>query len=109
MQLFFPLLILTFLYLFHISKSKLFALTFLALIFISFAEWIYIGDFELVNQTYTYDSYTAQLKEISYSYAFVPYQNLYSVANGFLWLGYALLIIAVINETYRLLIGKYLI
>jgi hypothetical protein len=110
MQLFFTLLILTFLYLFHISKNKLFALTFLALVFISFAEWIYLGDFTLVKKSYVYDSVsTSNIKEINYFYDFIPYENLYPIANGFLWLGYALIIIAITNETYKLFTGKYLI
>ena len=109
MELLFPLLILTFLYLFHISKSKLFALTFLALTFITFSEWIYIGNLNLVKQTYAYDDYTNQLKEVDYSYAFIPFQDLFEIANGFLWLGFTLIVIAIINETYKLLTGSYLI
>ena len=110
MQLFFPLLILTFLYLFHISKSKLFALTFLALIFISFAEWIYIGDFELVKESYVYDTtLTNNIKEISYSYAFIPYENLSVLADGFLWLGFIIIVTAFIDELYYLFLGKHFI
>jgi hypothetical protein len=109
MELLFPLLILTFLYLFHISKSKLFALTFLGLIFIIFSEWIYVGNLNLVKQTYTYDTYTNQLKQVDYFYDFIPYENLYSIANGFLWLGYILIVIALINEAFKLFTGSYLI
>ena len=109
MTLIFPMLVLIFLYLFHISKSRLFSLVFLAMVFISLSEWIYLGSFELVSQSYSYDTITAQLKQITYSYDFVPYEKLYSVADGFLYLGYAIIVVALINEAFKLLAGKYLI
>jgi len=109
MTLIFPMLVLIFLYLFHISKSRLFSLIFLALTFFSISEWIYLGSFELVSQNYSYDIITNQLKQVTYNYDFVPFEKLYSIANGFLYLGYAIIVVALVNEVFKLFTGKYLI
>jgi len=109
MELFFILLILVLLYLFHISKSKLFATLFLSFICFTLAESIYIGDLKLVKENYQYITNTAQISEIDYSYSFISYDLLNPIANGLLWTGYILLVVAFINEAYKLIVGKYFI
>jgi len=106
----FILLILFELYLFHLSKSKFISLVLLSFVFFTLAESIYVGDLKLVKESYTYDTtLTSNIKEISYSYAFIPYENLSVLADGFLWLGFIIIVTAFIDELYYLFLGKHFI
>jgi hypothetical protein len=106
----FIFLILFELYLFHLSKSKFISLILLGFVFFTLAEAIYLGDFKLVKESYVYDSVsTSNIKEINYSYDFIPYENINPLADGFLWLGFIIVIIAFIDEIYYLFLGKHFI
>jgi hypothetical protein len=105
----FILLILFELYLFHLSKNKFISLILLGFVFFTLAESIYLGDLKLEKENYVYDTYTNQIEEIDYSYDFIPYQNLSILADGFLWLGFIIIIIAFIDELYYLFLGNHFI
>jgi len=106
----FILLILFELYLFHLSKSKFISLILLGFVFFTLAESIYVGDLKLIKENYTYDNVlTSNIKEITYIYDFIPYQNLSVFADGLLWLGFAIILIAFIDEIYYLLLGNHFI
>jgi len=106
----FVLLILFELYLFHIIKSKFLNAVLLGLILFTFAEAIYIGDFKLIKESYIYDTtLTSNIKEIDYSYDFIPYQNLNILADGFLWSGFIVIILAFMDELYYLFLGNHFI
>jgi hypothetical protein len=106
----FILLILFELYLFHLSKNKFISLILLGFVFFTFAEAIYVGDFKLVKESYVYDSVlTSNIKEINYYYDFIPYQNLNVLADGFLWFGFIIVVIAFIDELYYLFLGNHFI
>jgi len=106
----FVLLILFELYLFHLSKNKFISLILLGFVFFTLAESIYIGDFKLIKESYVYDAVlTNNIKEINYYYGFIPYQNLSFLADGFLWLGFIIIVIAFIDDIYYLFVGNHFI
>jgi hypothetical protein len=87
----------------YLSKSDFLKSVFLGLTFFMLGESILIGDLKLIQ--IKHDT-TNNIDYYSYDFIQNTNENYINLANIFLWLGAIIIIIGLVNESLRFLIGK---